>query len=211
MTERCPSCGGLVSADAEWCGQCYANLRAPPGSDSETAEQEARPGPRPDRPRPDRPRERSGATPSWTCPVCEAENPLEADRCGSCGTSFASVLREDEEPAIDADRARMLSYLFPGLGHIRAGLSAEGLARVVSFAWVLGALVSVVLARRGQDLGAAWLLVTMYALAAAALYLVTPLDAERAVSGREPLLSSRALLIGLVVLIAMTLALPFLL
>src|SRR5262249_17984360 len=26
---RCPNCGALVSEDAEWCGQCFTNLREP--------------------------------------------------------------------------------------------------------------------------------------------------------------------------------------
>lgn len=230
--ERCPSCGGLVSPDAEWCGQCYAPLREPRSERSDEAVEagdEVAEGEDRSRSPSEPPEQGPGAPPVpgpqlrppsaegepaeavWTCPVCGSENPLSAEACGRCGTPFTSLLREDEQPAIDAERARRLSYLFPGLGHIRAGSSAEGLARVVSFAWLVGALVAVVVARRGQSLGPGWVLVAAYGAAAAGLYLVTPIDAERAVEGRAPIISSRALLMGLVLLIVLTLALPFLL
>ena len=190
MSARCETCGGLVAPDAEWCGQCYAPI-------GPAAPEPAAPDPR---------------SPGWDCPACGRSNPLEADACTSCGTSFGRLLEEpDPARSMDPGRARRLSLLFPGLGHVAAGRGAEGLARMVAFAWILGAGLSVVLIRRGRGLGPGTILLVAYGLAAAALYVVTAVDAERAQAGRPPLLSSRALAVGLGGVLLVTLIVPFLL
>ena len=120
MTEaqRCPDCGALVSEDAEWCGQCFRSLKAltpealpdpapvavtrlptvPPAPVTAVSDSGvARDGPAP---MPDAP---DGA-PTWPCPACENANPIELDACAVCGTSFASLMRQDE-PAPQVSRS----------------------------------------------------------------------------------------------------------
>lgn len=200
MSARCERCGGLVTPDARWCGQCYAPIGSP------APEAELASGPDPE--------EGSGERPGsgWRCPSCGRQNRLEADICADCGTSFDRLLKEpDPLPAVEPAHARRLSFLFPGLGHLAARQTTHGLARIVTFAWLLGATLAVILARRGQGLGRATILVVLYGLAATVLYTVTPVDAERAASGEAPVLSSRVIGIGLGVLLLLTFALPFLL
>ena len=90
VERRCPNCGALVSEDAEWCGQCFTDLRQPPPpppappvgtqepagvvTDPETA----------GRPKGD---------PFWPCSVCGAHNPIVLEVCETCGTPFAAVMR----------------------------------------------------------------------------------------------------------------------
>jgi hypothetical protein len=82
---------------------------------------------------------------------------------------------------------------------------------MVTFAWLLGALLALVLARREGGLGRATIFVVLYGVAAAALYAVTPVDAERVASGESPVLSTRVVGIGLGVVLLLTIVLPFVL
>src|SRR4029450_9926627 len=97
---RCPTCGALASADADWCGRGFAPLSPPP----------KRRGPRPDPASPATsaptgtagPKairgpsggaiEVEGGTLAWTCPVCENRNPIEANQCSTCGTPFGRLV-----------------------------------------------------------------------------------------------------------------------
>jgi len=197
MSERCGRCGGLLAPDAEWCGQCYAPVGSV-AAEPAPADPEARPA--------------AGSEPGWDCPSCGRTNPLEADLCASCGTSFGRLLEDPEPaPAVEPARARSLSFLFPGLGHVAAKRAADGLVRMVTFAWLLGALLALVLARREGGLGRATIFVVLYGVAAAALYAVTPVDAERVASGESPVLSTRVVGIGLGVVLLLTIVLPFVL
>ena len=93
---RCPTCGALASADAEWCGQCFSPLEragsrtdsparsAPTGTAGPTAIRGASGGAI----------EVEGGTLAWTCPVCETRNPIEANECSTCGTPFGRLLAE---------------------------------------------------------------------------------------------------------------------
>ena len=87
---RCPNCGALVSADAEWCGQCFSSLQVaqpePPAAGPAVA-----------------PAGRATSSPAgakaaatWPCPTCGEDNPIELDTCAVCGTSFAQLLRQEE-------------------------------------------------------------------------------------------------------------------
>jgi ribosomal protein L40E len=103
---RCPECGALVGEAAEWCTQCYADLRPPV----------AAPEPAPVRDAPDTGEEGSPAEPArhrtadgdapepgWPCPRCGTVNDLAADACSSCGAGFLAGLADDRGiPAVPA-------------------------------------------------------------------------------------------------------------
>jgi hypothetical protein len=209
MSERrCPSCGALVAADAEWCGQCYASLRAsvatphpaasgaPAGSMPTTA-----PFARHD--------ERTGAPTAWRCPTCEAENELGTIACRLCGTPFGRLFDDPatRPPDVSPTVAAGWSLLLPGLGHWMAGRRADAVARFVLAAWVGGMLV-LLLASRGSDgFGSVGPLVALFAAASVAVWSEAVVDARRVASGLPPAVSSRMLLWGCVALIGLSIAL----
>ena len=119
-TERCPACGAAVTASAQWCTLCYADLRVPVASvpaasvpapvvDAEavlaaapvqTAAPEQlslAPDPILDAPvikaAPVAGQELSG----WPCLGCGAKVPLADDACPHCGSRF---LPADEMPSL---------------------------------------------------------------------------------------------------------------
>jgi hypothetical protein len=236
---RCPHCGGLVGADAEWCGQCYARLDQPGGAGSQpagtaqapaaaqppaTADQ-GRPGSAPDAEAltttapPPRiaggGRGRVRRSPQgliWACPRCDLENPIETRICGRCGARFETLFAQpDQRPRVDPGRAVRLSLLFPGAGHISAGRTAEGVARAVIFGWTALTVVAILVMRGGFRPGPLLPLVLLYLAAAGGLYGITAVDAGRAAQGEPPLISSRMLLYGVGGLILLTVAIMFLL
>ncbi len=229
MSERrCPNCGGLVGADAEWCTQCFTRLQPVEEPPSEPGEAEppaeAQPvaptgiaeGPparaQPPRPAPaDLPGERlirpRGEAIVWQCPTCGTENPIEAPVCSACGTQFRQMLQEPEPPVeVDPGRAAMLSLIFPGVGHIVIGRRSEGIARAVVFAFAIVTGFLALNSFRGGGGTASLLLMVLAFGAAAGLYVISTLDAGRAASREEQLLASRVLMYGGVGLMLLTLA-----
>ncbi len=229
---RCPSCGGLVGADAEWCTQCFTRLdEAGAGQASSPAavagergvatdqvgrEREApseagtRPA-KPDRGDAGEAGERlihsRGDRIVWSCPSCGTENPIDLPVCSACGTPFRQVLREPEEPVeVDPGRAAMFSLIFPGVGHFLARRRGEGIARAVVFAFAMVTGLVSLGAVTGGSGGAAVLLMVLSLSAAAALYVVSTIDAGRAASREPPLLPPRVLLYGGIGLMLATLA-----
>jgi ribosomal protein L40E len=222
---RCPTCGALVAADAEWCGQCYSSLR-PPATPVEPA---AGTGPSRDVPLPPVPGSAPGsgsggasvATPggggvevahgraSWDCPVCGERNPIEASRCAVCQTPFGRLFEEPEQgPRLEARAAAMWSLLFAGLGHWKAGHRIDGFGRMVVFAWTLGTVIVIVTSRPAQGgMGSAFTLFALYAAAAIAIYALSAIDAYRMTAGDEPLVPSRILLWACAGLVLVSIAL----
>lgn len=210
---RCPSCGALVTWDAEWCGQCLTVLS-----------ERARPAPATGTPEPSVPHapattavaqtEPSHAIatetpegPSWTCPACGEANALSLDACTVCGTSFKALFRSEERLVdLDPRRATISSLMLPGLGHIRLGRVAEGIARLVVFAWAVATAAMVLLSAPAEGLGPLGLLAAMFALAALAVYVLSAVDARRAAERAEPVLSTRALLYGSAGLVLLSMA-----
>lgn len=212
---RCPDCGALATPDAEWCGQCFRPLRDP--------EQRPELEPQPDRERVPASMSTRGAAavgtdeerastrpPSWPCPACGNENPLELDACAVCGTTFASMMRTDEaRPEVSPSDALSASFLFPGLGHRKIGRGLDGLARGVLFT-VLAAMAATVLAS-GVDSPGTFGVLALFLGAALLVYLGSAWEAHHLAGGGEPLVSSRALLwatvaviIGSVLLLAVS-------
>lgn len=122
---------------------------------------------------------------------------MEAASCSACGTPFGSLFREPEAPpSTDPGRAGALSFLFPGLGHLAAGRTAEGLARAVAFLWMAGTAVAILVVRRGLGLGPFLPLVVLLGAAAVVIYAMSVPDARRAARGEAPVLTTRMMMYG---------------
>lgn len=207
-TARCPNCAALVSADAEWCSQCYEPLRrperepirsaSPGGSAPATA-----PGPI------ETPGggglEIAEGHASWTCPICGETNAIEASTCIVCGTPFARLFAEPQEgPKVDPDRAAVWSLVFPGLGHWKMARRADAIARFVLFGWSFGTLCVLLASRVGKGgMGPTFPLFALFASSSLAIYALSALDAYRIAKGDAPVVSTRVLLwasAGLIVL-----------
>jgi hypothetical protein len=233
---RCSNCGALVSADAQWCGQCLERLEPPPGQ----AGNEPIPGTGPsgnggppdgEEPEPATasavPRGATAAPPPagaeaaalaggvragergivWDCPTCGNENPLESSVCGVCGTTFASVVEPKEEsaPSVDPGRAATFSLFFPGLGHYLAGRTADAVARGIVFLFAVATGVVILVGGIRNGFGPLLPLMVICLGAAAALYVVSTVDAGRVAHGERQLLTPRMLLYGATGLILVTL------
>jgi hypothetical protein len=200
---RCPSCGGLVAPQAEWCGQCFASLdraRPEPRAGRSPVAAVATPG--------GGSLEVAEGKASWDCPVCGSRNPIEASLCEACQTPFARLFeRQEEGPAIAPRTAALWSLAFAGLGHWKAGQRVDGLARIVLFAWTLGTVVVVLASRSGEGLGSTSSLFALYVGSASAIYVLSAVDAYRAADGLPPLVSSRILLWASAALVLASIAL----
>lgn len=200
---RCPNCGALVSADAEWCGQCFTSLR--------TAAPEPEPAAAPVLVRPAGAAEGSGSgkTATWPCPTCGSLNPLELDVCSVCGTSFAQLLRQDEPRSTVSPRDAFLwSLMFPGVGHAKAGRAPDGIARGTLFVLTFGLSLVVVLS--GVSSPPVFAVMALLLVSALTIYLGSAAEAYRIADGGSTFVSARALLwatVGLVLLAVSLLAL----
>jgi hypothetical protein len=198
---RCPSCGALASADAAWCGQCYASLAEAPAS---------RAMPPPATALAQQPTRADGDEPRWPCPVCGHSNPIQVNLCLACGTPFARLFQEAElAPEVAPRAAALWSLLLPGLGQWKCGRSLDGIARMVSFVFPFGTMLILVVSRLGRGgLGPATSLFSLFLVASLIVWATSVIDAYRVASGIDPLVAPRTLLWGLIglILIAMGLA-----
>lgn len=198
---RCPHCGALLAADAEWCGQCLRPLRAaephaPPEPATPGALRSAR--------------ERDRPEPTWACPTCEHENALALERCEVCMTPFAMLFAEPAPAArLAPSSAFAWSLLWPGLGHWKAGRPVDGLARMVLFAWTFGTVLVLLVSRSG--LGRGGPLLGLYGVATLGVYALSAVDARRVAAGEEPVVGSRPLLWASVALVVLSVVLATLL
>ncbi|MGZ8583289.1 MAG: hypothetical protein ACXWX4_08275 [Actinomycetota bacterium] len=194
---RCPDCAALASPDAEWCGQCFRSLVEPepaPEPPSVVVAEAGAPS-----------AEDARRAPTWPCPACGNENPLELDACAVCGTTFASLMRRDEAPAtVDPADALRASLLFPGLGHRKVGRGLDGLARGVLFT-VLAAMALTVLISGVRSAGALAVFALFFG-AALLMYVGSAWEAYRLADGGRPFISSRALMWVTVVVIMTSVA-----
>ena len=193
---RCPTCGALVTRDAEWCGQCFTSLVKPTDRRPEQL-------PEPESARESRPPNNAAAeidvagpdaprTPHWTCPTCGEDNDLDVDPCPSCGTPFARLF-EDPKGAPDVARGRAIgwSLAYPGLGHRLVGRTGEGVARGAVFTLALGAILFLVVSRAGNSLAPILAFLAVYALFGIAVYAFTAVEAGHLADGGDPLVSPR--------------------
>jgi hypothetical protein len=183
-----------VSADADWCGQCFTSLRpvepepeVPPITRVATAEGA------------------TGAT--WPCPTCGADNPIELDTCAVCGTSFAQLLRQEQEarPTVSPRDVFLWSLIFPGLGHAKVGRAPDGIARGTLFVLTFGLALVIMLS--GVSNAAVFAVVVLLLVAALAVYLGSAAEAYRIAEGGAPFVSARTLLWATVALIMVAVSL----
>jgi hypothetical protein len=192
---RCPACGALAAADAEWCGQCFRSLAEPvtvdPVPEPEPASEPA--GAARDGTQVPAGADGAPTAPTWPCPTCGNANPLALDACEICGTTFASLMRQDEAPPpVDPKDALSASLLFPGLGHRKVGRGLDGLARGVLFV-VLASMAGTVFFA-GVSSTATFGVFALFLGSAVAVYLGTAWEAFHIAGGGRALVSSRALL-----------------
>jgi hypothetical protein len=193
---RCPNCSALVSEDAEWCGQCFASLRAVP--EPETPATAPAPAPAAGG--------EGSAVATWPCPTCGAQNPIELDLCAVCGTSFAQLLRQEEQrPSISPRDAFVWSLTFPGIGHAKAGRGPDGIARGTLFVLTFGLALIIVIS--GVHSAPVLGVVALLLVSALTVYVGSAVEAYRIASGEGPLVSARALLWATVVVIMVAVSL----
>jgi hypothetical protein len=197
---RCPNCSALVSDDADWCGQCFTSLRVvepEPGEPAAPSSAGARES--------SWTRDPSAAA-TWPCPTCGSPNPIELDLCAVCGTSFAQLLRQEEDrPRVSPRDAFLWSLTFPGVGHAKAGRSADGIARGTLFVLTFGLALVIVVS--GVSTPPIFAVVALLLLTALTLYLGSAAEAYRIAGGGTPFVSARALLWATVALIMVAVAL----
>jgi hypothetical protein len=181
-----------VSAEAEWCGQCYANLLAPapasaaPGTVPESAPWAGDTGTRPGV------SASSAPSPYWSCPVCGEHNTLDLETCPVCRTPFAKLF-EEAPPRREVSRSRAVTWslAYPGLGHRLVGRTGEGLSRAAVFTLAVGAILFLAIARAGNSLGPILGFLAIYAAFAVAIYAFTAVEAGHLADGGDPLVSPR--------------------
>jgi hypothetical protein len=184
---RCPACGALVSEDARWCGQCFRSLVEP------EPEPEPQPVREPQAGTAATTASAPAATPTWPCPTCGNDNPIELDICVVCGTSFASLMRQDEVAVeIDPREAVKWSLIYPGLGHRKAGRGLDGLARGVLFTIVFA--LAILTGLSGVSTPAGLGIFLMYVVASIVVYVGTAYEASHIAGGGQPFIAARTLL-----------------
>jgi len=129
----------------------------------------------------------------WPCPACEHENDIELNLCEICGTSFASLMKADDEPVtVEPKDALTWSLIYPGLGHRKAGRGADGVARGALFTLSLILLLMVVLSGLGS-VGQS-MMVGLYLMTTLIVYTGSAAEAYRIAGGGALFVSSRTLL-----------------
>jgi hypothetical protein len=191
---RCPNCGAAVYAGAEWCNLCFTPVHREPEPATPTAIADPA-GPVPAAPgTPVVATDGTAAAEAfWPCPVCEERNPIALDACAVCGTPFAAVLRQDRDrPQVEPSVAFGRSLLFPGLGHAKLGLGAEGFARGALFVILL--FVTLLIGFAGASSPLLRVLLLTFAIGTLGVYLLTAVEARRIAEGGSPMVSTRLLL-----------------
>jgi hypothetical protein len=201
---RCPNCNALVSADAEWCGQCFASLRAVTPEPAAAAVPQA--GGAQDRVEEGPGKREEPAKLTWPCPTCGSQNDIALDACHVCGTSFGQLLREERTaPTVSPRDAFLWSLTFPGVGHAKAGRAPDGIARGTLFVLSFGLALVIVVS--GVSSPPVFGVVVLLLGSAMVLYLGSAAEAYRIAGGGSPFVSSRALLWATVALIMLSVSL----
>ncbi len=155
-------------------------------------------------------RERDGEV-EWHCAVCDTWNDLYDGRCAICGSRRVGFGAVGEEAAASPTAGSsappiVASSLLPGLGHLMAGRTGAGLARIAVFGLWLAGGVGWTLSGSGPTRPPGLVLLA----GAALLWVATQIDIVSLVGPRraEPL-GNRGLLwlvVGVTVLLAASVA-----
>ena len=141
---------------------------------------------------------------TWQCLACDTVNPLEAQLCSVCGTSFADTIRpKPQRPERDPNMAALFSLFWPGAGHMYVGSWSQGIARAIISAWVLSVVAISALSGSG---GRTTMVAVTFGVVATGLWLVGAHDAYREARGeiKQTLLRGKAFLyvvLGLLMLL----------
>lgn len=133
----------------------------------------------------------------WTCPACDAENPLEATACARCGSNFATFFAGPKpvlRPRASANTTVVASAALPGAGHWIFRQTGPAIARAVIYLWTVG--IAILLLARPPASGRAVVrgVGAVFALAAAAVWLLSMLETLRIREGdRRPLIQPKML------------------
>lgn len=127
----------------------------------------------------------------WNCPDCESWASIDERVCPHCQTPFGtgSATQEPHRLTRGGTRGQALlgNAVLPGLGHLLAGWTGSGLARMVLFiVWILGGIA--LLGAGGTKVALPLL------LGAAALWSASLFDAWQLNQGGVQLLNGRTLL-----------------
>jgi hypothetical protein len=140
--------------------------------------------------------------------VCGELNPIEADACSACGTPFASMMRlEDPRERGTPRDAVAWSLIYPGLGHRKAGVPLDGLARGILFTMTFG--MALLIGVGGVRAGPIFVLFLLYLVLALGVYGGSAYEAYRVAQGGSLLVPSRPLMwatVGLMLLSVIALA-----
>jgi hypothetical protein len=140
--------------------------------------------------------------------VCGEHNPIEADACTVCGTPFAAMMRLDGSAERGTPRdALAWSLIYPGLGHRKAGLPLDGLARGILFTMTFG--MALLIGLGGVRSGPVFALFVVYLLLALAVYAGSAYEARKVALGGGLIVPSRPLMwatVGLMLLSVVSLA-----
>lgn len=121
---------------------------------------------------------------TWACRMCETPNPLAADICEVCGSSFADTMRPPGPQVTgDPNQAALYSLFWPGAGHAYLGQWGQAVARGIMSAWVLVVTAFLLFGAAGGGIVKVFAL--FFGLAATALWLVAAHDAHREASGQH--------------------------
>jgi len=137
---------------------------------------------------------------------------LERNVCEVCTTPFARLFQESRPVrTTDPRRAGIDSLVFPGLGHAALGRIGEGVARAMLFVWSLATAVALTMFHPPKGAGPLGPLAGLFFTAAAAVYALSAVDATRAASGDDEILTPRVLLYGSAGLVLLSVASLFVL
>jgi hypothetical protein len=123
---------------------------------------------------------------TWSCALCDTENPIDAAHCHVCGASFAETVRPApaERPQRDPNAAALVSLFFPGAGHAYLGLWGQAVARAVTTAWVL---VVILVGALQEGAAGSGFIPALFSLVAFALWIVAAHDAYREANSESQL------------------------
>jgi hypothetical protein len=139
-------------------------------------------------------RDRGGVV-EWRCRRCEAWSPLLSSTCVTCGgprEGFGEDTPPDPARVPDVSVLLAVSVVLPGVGHLLAGRSGTGVARLALWLLWLGPGLPAVL---GAQAAVAALPGLVLLAGAAVLWAATLVDVQRLAGGDGPeVLTSRRLL-----------------